>query len=226
MLMKIFSALTNQGHSRHLSDQEDKAGFSYPKPCSFDECIQAAKTAVRYGQWRDGQARLVWEMIKIACREIGVSFQAVLESDYGDGATILEKCMEARDWESCVRIIPDLPDGIYCNGRVECSMNALMLNADHEGKRIGILRSPDGRYYAGELKGRLMHGSGLLKISERELFNGNFVDNQSHGWGVRTRDGKVIEKGVYANDVYKGDPSYIPKPKRNSFLDYLHSKLP
>ena len=120
--------------------------------------------------------------------------------------------------------IPYLPEGTYCHGRVERMGSALLLNIEGKEKQVGVVQASNSRYYAGHFKNGQKHGFGVLKLSSREIFEGDFVDNQTHGWGVQRKDGKVVQEGIYVNNAYQGNPNCAPKPKRNSFLDFLQGK--
>ena len=96
--MKIFTALTSKEHASHVNSEDDRVVFRHPKVNNCDECIQVAKEAVRLGQWKDEQAKHAWTLVRLSSERLGLGFRSVLESDFGDGHTMLEKCIEAEDW--------------------------------------------------------------------------------------------------------------------------------
>jgi hypothetical protein len=216
--MNIFKSLNRV----NVSDQVTE--YILPaRPRNFKECLGLAKNALRASQWGKEESRFLWLDVISNCRSLKLDLRTLFETRLDEGLTVLESCLIAEDWESCLAIAYALPEDLYCSGRVESYKYGLILSEDGASKQKGVLGTDvPGCYYAGELFDKKRHGKGMVKLGVDHFFEGDFVDNQKHGRGVyrEGKDARIVAQGMYVNDLYVGNP--FEKKKSSSFFSLLN----
>jgi hypothetical protein len=218
-VMKIFSSLHKTSEAQNSAETK----ILQARPKNLDECIQLAKEVSSYSQWKDPHAEAVWKHIVGACQIFDLDIRQVVESELANGDSVLENCIQAQDWPSCLVVCRALPDGLYCNNRVHRYGNALVLNEEGVLKQKGLLEFRDGCYYAGSLQRGLPHGEGMDKLDGDNVFEGNFINNQKQGWGVyrNKKTGKVTREGNFKDDYFVGSAKPQSKTRLSGLLSCL-----
>jgi hypothetical protein len=217
--MRIFSAL-NSGYVRQQNIVESAIRKEPEKLC---ECIALAKIAAEYSQWKDERSTQLWLLITEACWKKGFNFSSIAEFKSDSGVSLLETLIESKDWDSCLIAARALQPGFYCGGKIQRTDTAIWLNKNEDGKQLGLLESVENCYYAGDLLHGKPHGSGITKLSEEDVFECTYENNQKHGLGVyrNRKDNRIKNEGLYINNQFVGNTK-LPMPRqKNGFLSFF-----
>jgi hypothetical protein len=182
-----------------------------------------AKEAIDLGRFKDRRSKTLWLNIINASRSLNIELRKIVEARLADGKTVLETCIDIQDWDSCLEFVFALPDGRYCDDRIVRKHRALILDEDGRKKQKGILASPEGFYYAGELSSNHMHGKGILTSASESVFEGTWKNNQRHGWGVyrNVNTQRISHEGLFVEGKWLGDT----RQARPSLLSGIKSCL-
>lgn len=221
MIKTIFPSL-NKGYAKQV-DYEDR--LLHVKPKNFSECVALAKQAVELSRFKDKRSKQLWLHIIKTSQSLHLDLKQLVEVYISNEKTILEACIDAQDWDSCLEFIFALPEGRYCDGRVLRKNRALILDEDGSEKQKGVLATPEGFYYAGDLKSGQKHGKGILTARDENIFEGEFKNNQRHGWGVyRNGSSKhVSHEGLFIEGKWIGNPHQIKPAKSPGIRSYFLS---
>jgi hypothetical protein len=218
--MNMFTAL-NSGYVRQQNVVEP---VLEKVPEKLSECVTLAKIAVEYSQWKDDRSTKLWIVITEACRQKGFDFSSIAEVTLDSGRSVLETLIDSKDWDSCLIAARALKPDVYCEGIIQRTATALWLNKDR-GTQLGLLESVEDCYYAGDLLNGKPHGQGVTKLSEEDVFECSYENNQMHGWGVykNRRTNQISDEGLYVYDMMVGNPK-LPTPRQKSgFLSFFRS---
>jgi hypothetical protein len=209
----IFPSLI-KGHTK-LTDRDDH--LLQIKPKNISECINLAKEAIDLGRFKERRSKTLWLNIISASRRLNIELRQVVEARLSDGKTILETCIKIQDWDSCRELVFALPEGRYCDDRILRKSHALILDEDGPEKQRGIIVTPEGSYYAGELSSNKMHGQGIITSAGESVFEGTWKKGQMHGWGIyrNVRSQRISHEGLFVEGRWLGDTRPI-KPSRVS----------
>lgn len=219
MMWTIFPSL-NRGYAKQV-DYEDQLLQTTPK--DFKECAALAKEAVELSRFKDARSKQLWlHVLKIA-RGLKLDLKELFEVRISDGRTILQACIDAQDWDSCLEFVFALPQGRYCDGRILRKGRALILDEDGPEKQKGVLATPTREYCAGDLKSGQMHGKIVVKSLSGNIFEGEFKNGQKHGWGIY-RDGasnRVSHEGIFIEGRWIGNPHEIGASRSHGIRGYF-----
>ncbi len=91
-------------------------------------------------------------------------------------------------------IFIEVNDGEFCGYR----------NQEYERCGFGILKQPDGCYYAGEWNFDMRMGVGMSFSTARQKYAGQWRFNQHHGIGIEIQEDGIIYSGQWKNGMKNG----------------------
>lgn len=106
-------------------------------------------------------------------------------------------------------IFVEVDDGEFCGYR----------NQEYERCGFGILKQPDGCYYAGEWNLDMRMGVGMSFSTARQKYAGQWRFNQHHGIGIEIQEDGTIYCGQWKNGMRNGTGTlYFPNGESLSTL--------
>jgi hypothetical protein len=218
--VKTFFPSLNKGYVKHFDHEDHLLNVT---PRDLNGCIALAKEAVELSRFKDKRSKQLWKHVIDAARSLNVDFRVVAETRLATGKTILETCIEVQDWDSCREFVFALPEGRYCDNRVSRKGRSLILDEDVQGKQKGIIVTSQGFYYAGDLRSGQKDGNGILTSMSDCIFEGEWKNNQRHGWGVyrEINSQRISHEGLFIEGSWIGNPHQVRPTKPSGIRNYF-----
>ena len=140
---------------------KERQAFRASSPSKLEKAaIEAAQLSMKQRL----PAQALWSDIVICCEQIKLPIEHCIINQTIFGRSLIERVIEAGDWQSCLVLMTALKNGIHADGRIFKDDSQLMTVPDEEGRRRGVKIYPNGAYYGGEFKNRLRHGVTSLQV--------------------------------------------------------------